>query len=235
MLWLNIIGFGAAVALVGYEIAGGKPMFVRNAWYVAAWDHEVTREMRRRIILDEPVVLFRTRRRQGGGAGRPLLPPPGAAVDGQAGRQHRALPVSRAAVRFLRQVRQGALPGHGPGFCPSAVVSRRRKEPLDLDLDRRPGEGRPGADRGLPLAGRPGLALRRQLPARRRQLPAGGREPARHHAPALPASEHARHRRVRALGVRREARRRPHHRDALADERAAGRRSTSRWAAFPTA
>jgi phenylpropionate dioxygenase-like ring-hydroxylating dioxygenase large terminal subunit len=34
-------------------------MFVRNAWYVAAWDHEVTREMRRRIILDEPVVLFR--------------------------------------------------------------------------------------------------------------------------------------------------------------------------------
>jgi vanillate O-demethylase monooxygenase subunit len=33
---------------------------VRNAWYVAAWDHEVTREMRRRIILDEPVVLFRS-------------------------------------------------------------------------------------------------------------------------------------------------------------------------------
>jgi vanillate O-demethylase monooxygenase subunit len=35
-------------------------MFVRNAWYVAAWDHEVTREMRRRMLLDEPVVLFRT-------------------------------------------------------------------------------------------------------------------------------------------------------------------------------
>ncbi|HEU4442049.1 MAG TPA: aromatic ring-hydroxylating dioxygenase subunit alpha [Burkholderiales bacterium] len=33
---------------------------MRNAWYVAAWDHEVTREMRRRILLDEPVVLFRT-------------------------------------------------------------------------------------------------------------------------------------------------------------------------------
>jgi vanillate O-demethylase monooxygenase subunit len=27
---------------------------------VAAWDHEVTREMRRRIILEEPVLLFRT-------------------------------------------------------------------------------------------------------------------------------------------------------------------------------
>jgi vanillate O-demethylase monooxygenase subunit len=35
-------------------------MYVRNAWYVAAWDHEVTRQMRRRILLDEPVVLFRT-------------------------------------------------------------------------------------------------------------------------------------------------------------------------------
>jgi phenylpropionate dioxygenase-like ring-hydroxylating dioxygenase large terminal subunit len=35
-------------------------MYVRNAWYVAAWDHEVTRTMRRRILLDEPVVLFRT-------------------------------------------------------------------------------------------------------------------------------------------------------------------------------
>lgn len=34
-------------------------MYVRNAWYVCAWDHEVTREMRRRIILDEPVLLFR--------------------------------------------------------------------------------------------------------------------------------------------------------------------------------
>src|ERR1051325_10382173 len=35
-------------------------MFVRNNWYVAAWDHEVTRGLKRRIILDEPVVLFRT-------------------------------------------------------------------------------------------------------------------------------------------------------------------------------
>jgi phenylpropionate dioxygenase-like ring-hydroxylating dioxygenase large terminal subunit len=34
-------------------------MFVRNTWYVAAWDHEVTRTLKRRIILDEPVLLFR--------------------------------------------------------------------------------------------------------------------------------------------------------------------------------
>ena len=35
-------------------------MFVRNAWYVAAWDHEITRSLKRRVLLDEPVVLFRT-------------------------------------------------------------------------------------------------------------------------------------------------------------------------------
>jgi vanillate O-demethylase monooxygenase subunit len=34
-------------------------MFVRNAWYVAAWDHEVTRTLQRRVILDAPVLLFR--------------------------------------------------------------------------------------------------------------------------------------------------------------------------------
>jgi phenylpropionate dioxygenase-like ring-hydroxylating dioxygenase large terminal subunit len=35
-------------------------MFVRNAWYVAAWDYEIGRHMLRRIILDEPVMLYRT-------------------------------------------------------------------------------------------------------------------------------------------------------------------------------
>jgi phenylpropionate dioxygenase-like ring-hydroxylating dioxygenase large terminal subunit len=34
-------------------------MFVRNAWYVAAWDHEIGREMLRRVVLGEPVLLYR--------------------------------------------------------------------------------------------------------------------------------------------------------------------------------
>ena len=34
-------------------------MFVRNAWYVAAWDHEITRSLKRRIILEQPVLLYR--------------------------------------------------------------------------------------------------------------------------------------------------------------------------------
>jgi len=35
-------------------------MFVRNAWYVAAWDHEVGDGLMARTILDNPVVLYRT-------------------------------------------------------------------------------------------------------------------------------------------------------------------------------
>lgn len=35
-------------------------MFLRNAWYVAAWAHELTDRPLARRILDEPVVLFRS-------------------------------------------------------------------------------------------------------------------------------------------------------------------------------
>jgi phenylpropionate dioxygenase-like ring-hydroxylating dioxygenase large terminal subunit len=34
-------------------------MFLRNYWYVAAWDREVTRGLLARTFLDEPVVLYR--------------------------------------------------------------------------------------------------------------------------------------------------------------------------------
>ena len=34
-------------------------MFMRNCWYVAAWDHELTDTVVARTILDEPVALFR--------------------------------------------------------------------------------------------------------------------------------------------------------------------------------
>jgi vanillate O-demethylase monooxygenase subunit len=37
-------------------------MFLRNAWYVAAWDHEVSAERPfGRLLLNEPIVLYRTR------------------------------------------------------------------------------------------------------------------------------------------------------------------------------
>jgi phenylpropionate dioxygenase-like ring-hydroxylating dioxygenase large terminal subunit len=34
-------------------------MFVRNAWYIAAWSDEVAERPLGRRILDEPIVLFR--------------------------------------------------------------------------------------------------------------------------------------------------------------------------------
>ncbi|MCD6041584.1 MAG: vanillate O-demethylase oxygenase [Burkholderiales bacterium] len=40
-------------------------MFLRNTWYVAAWDREISRVPLARTFLGEPVVLFRT---QSGGA-----------------------------------------------------------------------------------------------------------------------------------------------------------------------
>ncbi len=36
-------------------------MFLRNHWYVAAWDHEIVDRPFARRILDEPIVLFRDR------------------------------------------------------------------------------------------------------------------------------------------------------------------------------
>ena len=34
-------------------------MFLRNAWYAAAWDHELGRAPFARTLLGEPVVLYR--------------------------------------------------------------------------------------------------------------------------------------------------------------------------------
>lgn len=35
-------------------------MFIKNAWYVAAWDHEITRALYPATILGEDIVLYRT-------------------------------------------------------------------------------------------------------------------------------------------------------------------------------
>ena len=35
-------------------------MFLKNTWYVAAWDHELGRTLLARTLLDTPVVLYRT-------------------------------------------------------------------------------------------------------------------------------------------------------------------------------
>src|SRR5262245_43398318 len=38
-----------------------KPMFVRNCWYVIAWDHDITADaLFSRRVLNEPILLYRT-------------------------------------------------------------------------------------------------------------------------------------------------------------------------------
>ena len=59
-------------------------MFLRNSWYVAAWDSEVGREPFARTILDEPIVMYRQ------GDGTPV------AVEDRC--CHRSLPLSLGKV-----------------------------------------------------------------------------------------------------------------------------------------
>src|SRR5262249_2566377 len=47
------------VAQFGRDLTGAKPMFLRNYWYVAAYDHEIGRRPLGRIILGEPIVFYR--------------------------------------------------------------------------------------------------------------------------------------------------------------------------------
>lgn len=34
-------------------------MFLKNAWYVAAWDHEVAQDLKQIMVLDEKICIFR--------------------------------------------------------------------------------------------------------------------------------------------------------------------------------
>src|SRR5688500_11580714 len=49
--------------LLGHQFSPAEesPMFVRNAWYVAAFDYEVGRQLLARTILDQRLVFYRTR------------------------------------------------------------------------------------------------------------------------------------------------------------------------------
>ena len=59
-------------------------MFLRNYWYVAAYDHEIGRHPLGRIILGEPVVLYRLE------DGTPVALEDRWAVDDAPGQQARA-------------------------------------------------------------------------------------------------------------------------------------------------
>jgi vanillate O-demethylase monooxygenase subunit len=82
------------------------PVFLKNAWYVAAWDREVTRELRPVQILGERIALYRTQ------AGAPV------ALEDAC--PHRKLPLSMGRL-CGDEVECGY---HGLVFDPSGRCSR---------------------------------------------------------------------------------------------------------------
>src|SRR5476649_2705264 len=45
--------------IFGPSLSGRTPMFMQNAWYVAAWDREIGRTPLARRICDQPMVFYR--------------------------------------------------------------------------------------------------------------------------------------------------------------------------------
>ena len=83
-----------------------------NAWYVAAWDHEVTSKAPLARTVADRRSRCTARRTAPGRAGGRLLASTGAAVDGQA-RRHGRDPVSlpRPALQLRRPLHRDAGPG----------------------------------------------------------------------------------------------------------------------------
>ena len=167
-------------------------MFLRNYWYVAASDDEVRERPLGRTILGEPVVLFRA----GNGALHAFEDRcPHRRLPLSMGKSHwrcAAVPLSRPALRRLRQMRARTRSGPHPAKCPRAHLSRGRTLSLDLDLDGRSGAGRPRADLRLPLAGRSGLGRQAVISSCRGQLAAGRRQSPRSHPSRFRSRNHDR-------------------------------------------
>ncbi len=161
-------------------------MFLRNSWYVAAWDREIGRRPLARMILGEPIVFYRQEDDTTGRARGSLLPPPSAALPRPARRRHVALRLSRAALRCQRSLCRNPGPGANSARCGDPVLPAGRALQLGLDLDGRSETRRSGADPELVVGRSPGLGLRQaRHDARRLQLSAHQRQRPRRDASRL--------------------------------------------------
>ena len=137
--------------------------FARNQWYVAAYSHEVGRELLGRTILGEPLVFYRTE-----GEGTPV-----ALADRCV---HRRYPLSESGLDGDRIVcgyhgftydTTGACV-YVPGQKRIPRTARRRLLPggragrPDLGVDRRPGARRPGSHSAGPAPRLPRLDHRQR-------------------------------------------------------------------------
>jgi vanillate O-demethylase monooxygenase subunit len=60
-------------------------MFLKNTWYVAAWDHEITHELQQIVVLGQKICVYRT---TGGGL-----------VALEDACPHRKLPLSKGRIK----------------------------------------------------------------------------------------------------------------------------------------
>ena len=117
-------------------------MFLRNYWYVAASAPEIGRKPFRRIILNEPIVFYRTE------DGTPVASR--TAVRTAACRcrwasssaTRAAVPLSRPALRPHRRLRAHARPGPDPVDREGEDLSGGRALQVAVDLDGRSGARR---------------------------------------------------------------------------------------------
>ena len=175
-------------------------MFLRNYWYVAAWNDEVSRVPLARTVLNEDIVLFRKL--------------DGTVVALEDRCAHRRLPLSAGTlVGDSLQCGYHGLVYDCAGKCikipgqPHAErharqgLSRGRARPLRAGLDGRAGRGRPEPHHELPASLGSGLGRHQGPVARQGQLPVDRGQPARPVARRLRAQlDHRQRRRRRGCG-----------------------------------
>ena len=115
-------------------------MFVRNCWYVIAWDHEVPRDgLFTRTVLGEAILLYRTADGEIVGLRDRCCHRLAPLSIGQQGRRLRALRLPRAAVRRERPLHRDPGRRDGAREGARAALSGRAEEQMGVRLDGRPG------------------------------------------------------------------------------------------------
>ena len=131
-------------------MAMSKP-FPFNAWYPAAWSHEVERKLSARTVCGKDIVLYRrTGRRRRRARGR-LLAPAAAAVARPARRRRGRLRLPRPRLQFGRPLHPHAGAEDDQSVGLRARLSGRRAASSRLGLAGRSGAGRSRAHARFPL------------------------------------------------------------------------------------
>ena len=131
-------------------------MFIRNAWYVAAWADEISQTPLARRICNEPIVLYRDQQNRAA-ALLDMCCHRGAPLHHRQGRRAGpAMRLPRADLRSFGRMRARPRPGPHHRAHARAQLPGGGAGCVHLDLDGRSGEGRSSEDRALAVSQRRG-------------------------------------------------------------------------------